>query len=55
MGAVQTMLKSDSVIDNVDVIVIEQAAKLIAHSIKPDYAIQSILRLLSQMLQFRPC
>ena len=36
--------------DNADVTVIEQAAKLIAHSTEPDYAIQSILRLLSQML-----
>ena len=34
----------------VDVVVIEQAARLIAHSTEPDYAIQSILRLLSQLL-----
>jgi Nif-specific regulatory protein len=33
-----------------DVVVIEQAAKLIAHSTEPEYAIQSILRLLSQLL-----
>jgi len=33
-----------------DVVVIEQAARLIAHSTEPDYAIQNILRLLSQLL-----
>ncbi len=38
------------IVDNVDVVVIEQAAKLIAHSTDPDYAIQNILRFLSQML-----
>lgn len=36
--------------EQVDVVVIEQAAKLIAHSTEPDFAVQSILRLLSQML-----
>ena len=36
--------------ENVDVVVIEQAAKLIGHSTEPDYAIQNILRLLSQLL-----
>ncbi len=33
-----------------DVVVIEQAAKLIAHSTEPEFAIQNILRLLSQLL-----
>lgn len=33
-----------------DVVVIEQAARLIAHSTEPEYAIQNILRLLSQLL-----
>jgi len=51
MSAVKIMVDTDSaVVGNADVIVIEQAAKLIAHSTEPDYAIQNILRLLSQML-----
>lgn len=36
--------------EQTDVVVIEQAARLIAHSTEPEYAIQSILRLLSQLL-----
>jgi Nif-specific regulatory protein len=36
--------------EQIDGVVIEQAARLIAHSTEPDYAIQSILRLLSQLL-----
>ena len=36
--------------EQTDVVVIEQAARLIAHSTEPAYAIQSILRLLSQLL-----
>lgn len=36
--------------DQSDVVVIEQAARLIAHSTEPEYAIQNILRLLSQLL-----
>ncbi|MBI1425011.1 MAG: GAF domain-containing protein [Gammaproteobacteria bacterium] len=36
--------------DESDVVVIEQAARLIAHSTEPEFAIQSILRLLSQLL-----
>jgi len=33
-----------------DVVVMEQAARLIAHSTEPEFAIQNILRLLSQLL-----